>query len=62
VPLFPEDPPTRPLPHRAFDLKTVKEYNKAILTDFIENHLECSNIIPKWDKAKRLICTHAIEA
>jgi hypothetical protein len=55
VPQSPEDPPTRPLPHRAFDLKTVKEYNKAILTDFMEHHLEGPNAFPKWD-------THAIEA
>jgi hypothetical protein len=36
MPQFPEDPPTRPLPYRAFDLKTVKEYNKAILRFYIK--------------------------
>jgi hypothetical protein len=62
VPQSPEDPPTRPLAHRAFDLKTVKEYNIAILTYFMENHLEGPNAFPKWDKAKRLMHTHAIKA
>jgi hypothetical protein len=56
-----EEPPPRPLPHRAFELKSVREYNKAILTNFMEKHLEGPNAFPKWDKAKRLMCTHIIE-
>jgi hypothetical protein len=28
----------------------------------MENHLEGPNAFPKWDKAKRLIRTYAIEA
>jgi hypothetical protein len=44
-------PPNRPLPHRAFKLKEVIEYNKAILADYQENHLEGPNAFPKWDKA-----------
>jgi hypothetical protein len=54
-------PPLPPLPYRAFELKEVKAYNKAILQDYTENHLEGINAFSKWDKAKRLICTHAIE-
>jgi hypothetical protein len=30
--------------------------------DFIENHLEGPNAFPKWDKTKRLMRTHTIEA
>jgi hypothetical protein len=61
LPEAPGAPPPRPLPHRAFELKSVKEYNKAILTDYLENHLTGPNAYPKWDKAKRLMRTHAIE-
>jgi hypothetical protein len=53
--------PLPPLPHRAFELKEVKAYNKAILQDYAENHLEGINAFSKWDKAKRFIRTHAIE-
>jgi hypothetical protein len=35
---------------------------KAILADYQENHLECPNAFPKWDKAKRLMRTCAIGA
>jgi hypothetical protein len=55
-------PPNRPLLHRAFKLKEVIEYNKAVLVDYQENHLEGPNAFPKWDKAKWLIRTHAIGA
>jgi hypothetical protein len=55
-------PPNRPLPHRAFKLKEVIEYNKAILADYQENHLEGPNAFPKWDKAKQLMRTYAIGA
>jgi hypothetical protein len=50
-------PPNRPLPHRAFKLKEVIEYNKAILADYQENHLKGPNAFPKWDKAKWLMRT-----
>ena len=53
--------PVRLLPHQAFELKSVKEYNKNILADYLENHLTGPNAYPKWDKAKRLMRTHAIE-
>jgi hypothetical protein len=56
-----EEPPLPPLPHRAFELKEVKAYNKAVLQDYAENHLEGINAFSKWDKAKSLIRTHAIE-
>jgi hypothetical protein len=52
----------RPLPHRAFELKEVIEYNKAILVDYREKYLEGPHALPKWDKAKWLMRTHAIEA
>jgi hypothetical protein len=55
-------PPNRPLPHRAFELKEVIEYNKAILVDYQEKHLEGPHAFPKWDKAKWLMRTHAIQA
>jgi hypothetical protein len=55
-------PPNRPLPHRAFKLKEVIEYNKAVQADHQENHLEGPNAFPKWDKAKRLMRTNAIGA
>jgi hypothetical protein len=58
---FTEEPPLPLLPYRAFELKEVKAYNKAILQDYVENHLEGINAFSKWDKAKRLICTYAIE-
>jgi hypothetical protein len=55
-------PPNRPLLHRAFKLKEVIEYNKAVLADNQENHLEGPNAFPKWDKAKLLMRTYAIRA
>jgi exonuclease III len=55
-------PLNRPLPHRAFELKEVIEYNKAILVDYWQKHLEGPHAFPKWDKAKRLMRIHAIEA
>jgi hypothetical protein len=54
--------PPPPRPHSAVELKEVTNYNKEILQDFLENHLEGPHAFPKWDKAKRLMCTHAIEA
>jgi len=39
LPEAPKAPPARPLPHRAFELKSVKEYNKTVLADYLKNHL-----------------------
>jgi hypothetical protein len=50
-----------PRPQRAFSLKKVIEFNKEILTDFAKNHMEGPSAYPKWDKAKRLMCNHAIK-
>jgi hypothetical protein len=55
-------PLNRPLPYRAFELKEVIEYNKAILVNYREKQLEGPHAFPKWDKAKQLMRTHAIEA
>jgi hypothetical protein len=55
-------PPNKPLLHTAFKLKEVIKYNKAVLTDYQENHLEGPNTFPKWDKAKWLMRTFAIGA
>jgi hypothetical protein len=57
-----EETPLPPLPHRAFKLKEVTVFNKVILQYYVENHLEGTHAFPKWDKAKRLMRTHAIEA
>jgi hypothetical protein len=40
----------------------VIEFNKEILKDFAKNQMEGPNVYPKWDKAKHLICNHAIKA
>jgi hypothetical protein len=54
-----ETPPQEPLPHRALSLNRVIEYNREILQEFAKEDLEGPNTFPKWDKAKRLIRTHA---
>jgi hypothetical protein len=38
-----EEPPLLPLPHRAFELKEVIAYNRVILQEYAENHLEGPN-------------------
>jgi hypothetical protein len=40
----------------------VIEFNKEILKNFAENHMEGPNAYPKWDKAKCLMHNHAIKA
>jgi hypothetical protein len=57
-----EEPPLPPLPHQAFELKEVIAYNRVNLQEYAENHLKGPNDFPKWDRAKRLMCTHTIEA
>ena len=57
-----KEPNCKPLPHRAFDLKGVIQYNKEILMDYLDNHINGNNTFPKWDKAKRLMRNHAIKA
>jgi hypothetical protein len=42
-----KEPPLPPLPHRAFELKEVKAYNKAVLQDYAKNHLEGINAFSK---------------
>jgi hypothetical protein len=41
-----EEPPLPPL-HRAFELKEVTAYNRAILQDYAENHLKGPQLLPQ---------------
>lgn len=57
-----EEAPPPPLPHRAFDLKEVKNFVALTLKEFEEEHMDKDYAFPKWDKAKRLIKNFAIDA
>jgi hypothetical protein len=57
-----EKSPSLLLPHRAFAIKKVIKFNKEILKDFTENHMEGPNTYPMLDKAKCLMHNHTIKA
>jgi hypothetical protein len=49
------------LPHRVFKIKVVKSFTCNTIQDYVDNHVAGPYPFPKWEKAKRLICTFAIK-